>query len=377
MPWMERNRMSLRGEFVGLAAVAGANVSELCRRFGISRKTGYKWLGRAAEGLADRSRRPANSPRRSPVSIEAEILKLRDRQVDWGARKLKRRLLDQGVVGIPAVSTITAILHRHGRISEAATAAAQHWLRFEHPAPNDLWQIDFKGHFALGQGRCHPLTVLDDHSRFNVILKACQGENMQEVQPHFIAGFRRFGLPLQISCDNGPPWGTMQRQDRLTRLGAWLIRLGIDLRHNAPCHPQSNGKDERFHRTLKSGVISRRSFTSHTEAQAAFDDFRTVYNEQRPHDAIGLQVPLSRYRPSPRNYPESLPPVEYLCSDAVRKVDANGHIHFKNRHFRASRALIGERVAVRPNPTQDACYDLVYCHKTIRKLDLREAQENE
>lgn len=362
--------MSLRKEFVALAVTPGANVSALSRRFEISRKTAYKWLGRATEDGSDHSRRPLGSPRKTSASIEASVLALRDEHPDWGARKLRRRLLDMGVTGLPSVSTFTAILHRHGRITEAASETAAHWQRFEHAAPNDLWQIDFKGHFAVGEGRCHPLTILDDHSRFNIVLKACAGETYVEIKPHLIAVFQRYGLPLQMSCDNGPPWGTCQRQDRLTRMGAWLIRIGIDLHHNRPHHPQSNGKDERFHRTLNSGVIRRRAFHNPTDVQIAFDAFRSVYNEQRPHEAIGLDVPLSRYRPSPRPYPAVLPCIDYDPGDIVRKVDSNGIVHFQSRRFKASRALIGEPVALRADTTTDGRYQIYYCHKNIRTIDL-------
>lgn len=366
--------MSLRSEFIALARSEGANVSALSRRFGISRKTAYKWLGRAEGACADRSRRPQGSPRKIAASTETAVLALRDAHPEWGARKLRRRLSDQGMTGLPAVSTFTAILHRHGRISAAASEAATPWHRFEHAAPNDLWQIDFKGHFAVGENRCHPLTVLDDHSRFNIVLQACVGETYIEVKPHLIAGFRRYGLPLQMACDNGPPWGTCQREDRLTRMGAWLIRLGIDLRHNRPYHPQSNGKDERFHRTLSDSVIKKHAFFNSVHVQAAFDTFRSLYNEERPHDALGLDVPISRYRPSQRTYPETLPDIHYASGDIVRKVDVNGIVHFKTRRFKISRALLGEPVALRPDDKTDGQYHVFYCHKAIRTIDLNQPE---
>ncbi len=180
MPWIEVSTMSLRHEFVQLAGQEGANVRALCRRFGISPKTGYKWLQRNAvegsEGLLDRSRRPETSPGRTPAVMEHAVLTLRDQHPAWGGRKLHTRLLTLGHDGVPSPSTITAILRRHGRLD--ATQGAQHsaWRRFEHPVPNDLWQMDFKGHVALQHGRCHPLTVLDDHSRYALCLTACANE---------------------------------------------------------------------------------------------------------------------------------------------------------------------------------------------------------
>jgi transposase InsO family protein len=364
--------MALRSEFVTLARAPGANVSELCRRFEISRKTGYKWLGRVS--TEDMSRRPVHSPGRTQPPTEALLLATRDEFPDWGGRKLKRYLHDRGHEALPAVSTITAILRRHGRISPEASEAAQHWQRFEHPQPNALWQMDFKGHVALAQGRCHPLTVLDDHSRFNIVLHACDGETLHDVQKPLEQAFRRYGLPDRISCDNGPPWGTMHREDRLTRLGVWLIRLGIRITHARPKHPQTNGKDERFHRTLKSGLLSRRTLIDQDDAQRAFDRFRTIYNEQRPHHALGLDVPASRYRVSPRAYPEALPPIEYDPALPLRKVDCDGFVSFQRRWVRVSEALKGQTVALQPVPDQEGLHIIYFCQHPIRTVDLREPE---
>ena len=180
MPWNEVSAVDLREEFAMLALSEGSNKRELCRRYSISPTTGYKWLARhAAEGRAglhDRSRRPGHSPVRTPDSLEARVLALRDEHPAWGGRKLRRRLHDLGVADAPSASTITAILRRNGRLDGERSAAHRPFVRFEHAAPNDLWQMDFKGHFATGRGRCHPLTVLDDHSRFSVCLEACADE---------------------------------------------------------------------------------------------------------------------------------------------------------------------------------------------------------
>lgn len=361
--------MSLRREFVLLAQQPGANISALCRGFSISRKTGYKWLERPDD--EDRSRRPLQSPRRTLPAVEAQLLAARDRFPDWGARKLRRWLLNGGAHDLPAVSTITAILHRHDRITPAASAAATPWRRFEHPTPNALWQMDFKGHVALQGGeRCHPLTVLDDHSRFNIVLRACRGEACGDVKPALEDSFRRYGLPERISCDNGPPWGTMQREDGLTALGAWLIRLGVRLSHARPGHPQTNGKDERFHRTLHAGLLRHRILRDVEDAQHAFDRFRDLYNLERPHQAIGMEVPAKRYHRSDRDFPEILPPVDYDAGHPVRRVDANGKISFRNRTHRIAKALIGERVMLVPDPDNDGCFTVMYCHQPIRAIDL-------
>src|SRR3954447_25016735 len=211
MPWNEVSTISLRLEFVTLAIAEGANIRELCRRFGISAQTAYKWIARfqaqGPEGLHDRSRRPAASPRRSAEDLEAQVLQLRDAHPAWGGRKLRARLQPLAVPDVPAASTITAILRRHGRLDPDQAAAHRPVVRFEHAAPNQLWQMDFKGHFALGSGRCHPLTVLDDHSRFALGLLACPDERAETVQTHLTTLFRRYGLPVRLHCDNGSPWG--------------------------------------------------------------------------------------------------------------------------------------------------------------------------
>ena len=203
MPWSQVTVKDQREEFVGLARQAGANVSELCRRFDISRKTGYKWLGR--DDLTDRSRRPHSSPTRTPDELEAKVLAVRGLHQAWGARKIAHVLArDSGVSMAP--STANTVLRRHGLITPVASRAATAWQRFEHEAPNALWQIDFKGHFPTETVRCHALTVLDDHSRFNVVLQALSGERREPVQHTLQRAFERYGLPERINADNGQPW---------------------------------------------------------------------------------------------------------------------------------------------------------------------------
>ncbi|QDV33069.1 IS481 family transposase [Tautonia plasticadhaerens] len=374
MPWNEASLMSLRTEFVALAAAEGANVRELCRRYGISPKTAYKWIARhragGADALADRPRRPARSPGRCPEPLEAEVLRLRDAHPAWGGRKLRARLVALGVTDVPAASTITAILRRHGRLDPAAAAAHRPSVRFEHDAPNRLRQMDFKGHFATACGRCHPLTVLDDHSRFALALEACGDERATTVRGHLTDLFRRYGLPERVLCDNGPPWGTAGLGQRYTALAVWLLRLGVGVGHGRPAHPQTQGKDERFHRTLKAEVIGRRAFADLADCQRRFDPWRAVYNHERPHEALGLVVPASRDRPSPRPFPEALPEWEYGPGDAVRKVARDGAISFRGRPVDLGKAFGGERVAVRPT-AEDGVYGVYLGVHRVAQADLR------
>lgn len=372
MPWQEVSTMSLRQEFVMLASRGGANHTLLCRRFGISRKTGYKWLERfRAEGvpaLAEQSRRPRRSPTRTSQAVEQALLSLRDAHPAWGARTLRRRLHNTGWQNLPCPSTVQAILVRHGRIDPAESSKHQPWIRFEHAQPNELWQMDFKGHFAVGSVRCHPLTVLDDHSRFNLCLQACANEQGSTVQAHLHQTFDRYGLPQRIAVDNGSPWGD-SFDSPYTPLVAWLIRLGVSVSHSRPYHPQTLGKEERFHRTLKAEVLNRHRFANLASVQARFDGWRTVYNFERPHHALELQTPATRYAPSARSMPRQLPAIEYATGDIVRRVQQGGWLSYRGQSLRISKAFAGYPVALRTT-TSDGLIDVFFCHQRVAQIDL-------
>jgi transposase InsO family protein len=377
MPFSGMSAMDLKREFVVFASADGANVRQLCRRFGISPTVGYKWLGRylrqGLTGLAEQSRRPKSSRGRTPAAVEAKVLEVRDRSNNvWGGRKIKRALEDRGEADIPAASTITQILKRHDRLTEAGLAEHPGPLRrFERESPNELWQMDFKGHFATHAGRCHPLTALDDHSRYNLVLAACGDERGQTVRHHLEEAFRRYGLPLAMLMDGGSPWGDPGGDPR-TAFTIWLMRLGVRVVHGRPRHPQTQGKEERFHRTLKAEVVSGRSFRDLSDCQRAFDDWRPRYNHERPHEALAMATPAQRYRPSSRPFPEVLLPIEYAPGDEVRKVDGDGFISFKNRPWRIGKGLRGELVALRP-VGQDGVFAVHYCAHRIGAIDLHEA----
>lgn len=375
MPWEEVTRVSLRREFVQLAMQAGANKRELCRRFKISPKTGYKWLQRyqsaGTEGLDDRSRRPHCSPARTQAAIEQEVIRLRAESRNcWGGRKLARQLANQ--VGPQlAPSTVTAILRRAGLIDPALSAAATPWQRFEREGSNELWQMDFKGHFAMATGqRCHPLTVLDDHSRFSVVLAACPDERDLTVRAALTAAFRRCGLPAAMLMDNGPPWSACSEHS-WTALSLWLVRLGIHVSHGQAYHPQTQGKEERFHRTLKFELLRHFNFASLDHCQREFDRFRDRYNQERPHDALDLNCPASRYRISPIPFPETLPPIEYPSELEIRKVQGDGRLSYHGREFLVGTALRGLTVALRPVADADPQREVLFCHQVITRIDLK------
>lgn len=375
MPWREVSAVELREEFVMLAGCEGSNLRELCRRYTISPTTGYKWLGRydgaGRAGLSDLSRRPQTSPARTPPAMEARIVALRDRHPAWGARKLARRLRDLGGSAVPSLSTITEILRRHGRLDADQADKHRAFIRFEHRQPNDLWQMDFKGHFALRTGRCHPLTVLDDHSRFVPGLEACADEQAKTVQDRLSGIFRRYGRPWRMLMDNGAPWGD-DRDSPHTALTVWLLRLDIAVSHGRPYHPQTQGKAERFHRSLVAEVLDRPPPADLAECQRRFDAWRHVYNSERPHEAIGLAVPLARYCPSARAFPETLPAIEYDSTDIVRRVDANGRLCWRGRSVPVGKAFRGQRVAIRPT-TRDGRFEVCLGHHPIASIDLADA----
>jgi putative transposase len=372
MPWREVSVMEQRREFVRLAMQEGVNRRELFRRCGISPTVGYKWLGRWAAGdaeLADRSRRPHASPAHSDPAVEALVLGVRDAHPAWGARKIARCLERDGHA-VPAVSTVHAILARHGRVGAPAGPPGQPCRRFEQEAPNHLWQMDFKGPVPLSHGAiCHPLTVVDDHSRYAVCLAACANQQSGTVQGRLEATFCRYGLPDAMFVDNGSPWGDPAGEP-WTRLGVWLLKLGVEVIHSRPYHPQSRGKNERFHRTLKAEVFALRRFRKLAEAQRAFDAWRAVYNLERPHAALGQEVPASRYRPRSRAMPSHLPPVEYDAGEIVRTVGTTkAYVSFKNRLWKVPQAFGGERVAIRPRRA-DGCYGIFFGAREIAHIDL-------
>lgn len=374
MPWMEVNTVTLRKEFVLLATKTNTNKRELCRRFGISPKTGYKWIRRYDEGglasMADQSRRPHHSPRQTVPEIENKVLKMRKQHPAWGGRKISARLLDLGYQEVPAPSTITNILRRHGRLDPKESDKHKAFQSFEYKTPNELWQMDFKGHFAmLNQDRCHPLTVLDDHSRYSLGLMACTNEQGTTVKACLESIFRCYGLPRRMLMDNGSPWGS-DREHPYTPLTAWMMRLGIRVIHGRPYHPQTQGKDERFHRTLKDEVLRYEIFEDHHHCQRRFDDWRYIYNHERPHDSLGLAVPASRYHPSPRSFPEALAPIEYAPGDVVRKIQQGGWLSYRGRTYKVSKAFTGYPVGLRPTQN-DGLMDVVFCNQKIAHIDLR------
>lgn len=374
MTWQAYTVEELRKEFVRLAQSDTIPIRELCRRFELSPKTGYKWLKRAEQGgdawMADRSRRPRTSPRQTDPASEDRVVALRQQHPSWGGRKLHARLVRDGLSPVPSPSTITAILSRHNLIDPAASEQRQLPQRFEYPDPNALWQLDFMGHLPMAQGRLHPLSLLDDHSRYCLGLWACANERRTTVSGWVRDAFAHYGLPLAILTDNGSPWGASGNRG-VTALEVEWIALGITVLHGRPYHPQTQGKVERFHRTLATELTNTRTFATLTDASVALSRWRQCYNTERPHQALDGRVPADCYLPSPRSYPSPLPEPVYGPEDTVRLVRGNGCCSFHNRDWPIGRGVIGRQVGIRPTAT-DGVFAVYFCHQQVATIDLHD-----
>jgi transposase InsO family protein len=368
-----RTVVDRRLELIEGVVVLGEPVAEMSRRLRVSRPTAYKWLGRYREqgeaGLADRSRKPTHSPRRTAGVVEELVCDLRRRHPAWGGRKLHHRLKAQGLELVPSPSAITDILARHDLLAPDRRLKRD-WQRFEAEGPNQIWQMDFKGDFPLAAGRCYTLTVVDDYSRFNLCLNACSDQRGETVKSQLVPVFATYGLPDIILVDNGPPWGSAYHRQPHTRHSAWLMQLDIQVYHGRPYHPQTRGKDERFHRSLNLEVLRGRSWQDLAEVQGALDLWQQVYNKERPHEALGYHVPAQRYERSNREMPSRLPEIEYPTSYEVRKVQGLGEISFHGHQFRIGRAFSGHPVGLRPTD-EDGVWDVHFCKQRVGVVDLR------
>jgi transposase InsO family protein len=369
MPWRETDAMDQRIQFVVRALEEHANRSELCREFGISRKTGYKWIKRYREvkslqALVPKSRRPKHSPRQTPPEVEEQVEALRKKH-GWGGGKLSCMLLREGVV-LPA-GTVDRVLRRRGLTGPAPDGRAA-LQRFERATPNDLWQIDFKGPMQwLDAWSSTPLSVLDDHSRFVVGLAPLRSLTEEATLPPLVACFEEYGLPSTILMDHGSPWWSTTNGHGLTRFSIRLIQQGIRLIYGRIRHPQTQGKVERFHRTLKASFRHKGlppTFDGFVEALAAF---REEYNEVRPHEALAMQVPASRYQKSARSYEAKPREWEYPQGSQVLRLNTAGCLDYRGHRYFVCEALAGERVRCQPFVQRVL---VSYRHMEIRELDL-------
>ena len=340
MPWKGKTMEGYREDFVRRALEGDNSKSALCHEYGISRPTGDKWIRRfmRCEPMSDHSRAPFHTPNKTAAHIEDRIVALRRKHPVLGAKKIKIILENSGEVA-PAHSTINAILHRNGLITKEASQAATPYIRFEKSMPNEMWQADFKGYFAMRDGnQCHPLTVLDDHSRYCLCLDAKENERYDGVKESFERVFDRYGLPLTLLCDNGNPWGTVQSTG-YTRFEVWLMELGVLTKHGRAYHPQTQGKNERFNGSLLRERIKGREYEDYAHAQMDFDEYRRFYNQVRPHHALGLRVPSERYFKSSRKLPQRINEWTYGENVMVRQVKNSGYLTVRGQGYFLSEAF--------------------------------------
>lgn len=383
MPWARTDWMSERLKFIVAYLECEASFSELCLDFGISRKTGYKWVRRyqaaGASALQELSRAPHSHPNAVGIDVVESIVAIRRRHPRWGPRKVQVVLKRQRPrLELPAASTIGDILKRQGLVRprrrvRRSTPYADRLRQYD--APNAVWCADFKGWLSLGgvRGgeRCHPLTISDGFSRFLLRCRALRRPLTQYTRRVFESAFCEFGLPRAIRTNNGPPFSTLA-PGGLPRRAVWWIRLGIRPERIMPGRPEQNGRHERMHRTLKAET-ARPPRSSFSAQQRAFDRFLTEYNEERPHEALGQQVPASLYRPSLRAYPRELPELEYPAGFETRVAYPNGVISFGTTQWYVSNCLAGERVGL--EPCDDGRWRVHFGWVPIGILDLRRAAE--
>lgn len=368
MPWRTTDVDEQRMQFVIRATSGTERLSALCREFGISRPTGYAWRRRYQQTrtltlIRERSRRPHHSPTRLAAEHEQRVAALR-RRTGWGAKKL-RVLLAEEEIRLP-VRTIHRTLERHGLVSEQAHGPAPG--RFERGEPNQLWQMDSKGKYPLQDGECHVLSILDDHSRYVVGLYALPGLSGDKASACLLQTFRRYGVPREMLMDRGSLWWSAWNGWGLTRLSVWLIEQGIALLYGRVCHPQTQGKVERFHRTLGEELRHRGVPPKFALWPAALAEIKSNYNYQRPHEALGMQRPAERYQPSRRAYAEQVQPWEYPLGSEVRRLNSQGMLTDQGRRWFICEALAEKQVRVE---RWDGKLVVSYRHMYIREVDLQ------
>ena len=364
MSWETKTVMEQRKQFVLDAIAEDANISELCRQYGISRKTGHKWINRAALGLplCDQSRRPNRQPSKTADNIEQEIIQLRLQHPSWGGKTIRAALEAAGVDGLPSDKTCCNILKRNGLVDPAESAKHKAYQRFEKDHCNEMWQTDFKGDFLLGNGiRCYPLTILDDHSRFSIRIDP--KDTASGVKDSFILAFREYGLPNSVLSDNGAQFSGPHKG--ISLFERFLMDLDIQPIHGRPIHPQTQGKIERFHRTLKQEAL-RVTPSNMAEAKERLENWRWLYNEVRPHHALGMKTPASIYTSSTRPYYDPKP---YVYEEGTKLIKVNnwGYLRFGSVQLFLSEAMADTKVEIRF--AEDDTFSVIYRNYKIASVD--------
>ena len=357
MPWKDKTVEELRKEFAQ-AAENCDNFSSLCREFGITRATGYKWVKRYAsdEPLSDRSRRPHVTANKTPDETEMKIVDVRANHPGWGAKKIKTVLEKKGHE-MPCVKTVNNILNRYNCISKEESLKHTPYTRFEKEKCNEMWQTDFKGEFKMQDGKyCYPLDIFDDHSRFVIRIKPSES-TADLVLPVFREAFYEFGMPNSVLSDNGAQFAGFRQG--YTQFEKWLMNHDVLPIHGRIKHPQTQGKIERFHRAMKHEVLNHYTPHNITDAERVLNEWRNCYNNERPHEALGMRCPSDIYVPSEREYRDNVEKYEYSGIYHVIKVNSWGYVRFDRWQIYLSETMIDEYIEFRPNPNGDtfiACY---------------------
>ena len=377
MPWRECSEMEERLRFVA-RLLDGEGMSDVCREFGISRKTGYKIFHRykddGLEALTDRSRRPVRYANQLPEQIERTIVATKKDKPHWGARKIRELLVRKlaGDVRIPARSTVHAVLDRHGLVKRARQrrrGKAEGTELSQAAQPNDLWCADFKGEFKLGNRRyCYPLTVTDQATRYLLACEALESTKEAPVIEAFVRLFKERGLPEAIRSDNGLPFASPNGLYNLSKLSVFWLRLGIALERIKPGNPHENGRHERMHRTLKQET-TRPPGANSLQQQARFDDFVSEFNDERPHEALDMKAPAEVYTPSSRAY-EGLPELDYPFHDKDILVTACGRICMHRKKINISTVLAGQRLGIKE--VDDGIWLVSFMHYDLGYIDLEQ-----
>lgn len=358
MSWECKTMSELREEFA-IVALNSANFSAVCRDYGITRKTGYKWLKRYEEGLpmCDLSKAPLHIANKTPPDTERAVLNVRADNPGWGAKTIRKVLENSGQVNLPCVKTINNILNRNGCIDPAESDKRKPYVRFAKEHSNDMWQTDFKGEFKMNNGKyCYPLDIIDDCTRFAIGIVAFES-TANAVIPSFEAAFREFGMPKAVLSDNGSQFAGFRHG--FTQFEKFLMNHDILPIHGRAYHPQTQGKIERFHRSMKDELLKYRHFENLDDANDAFREWRYKYNFIRPHEALNMLCPAEVYEKSGREYKEDVPEYDYSGENHVIKVNTWGYVRFAHYQVYISETMINERIEFRHSDDGNsffACY---------------------
>lgn len=371
MSWRSKTVEQERLEFITKVLNKEKSKAALCREYGISRPTGDKWINRYLNGesLEDKSRRPFRTANKINIEDEKRIVEARKKEPAIGAAKTRRMLINQGWENPPSISTFNAVFKRNGLITKESSEAAQRFTRFEKETPNEMWQMDFKGDFLMGdKTRCHPLSVIDDCTRFCLCADAKENQQLLGVKESLIKTFNEYGMPYSLLCDNGTPWGSSQSAS-VTKFEVWMMELGILTLHIRPEHPQTQGKVEHFNGSYKRERLKFYTPKDLFDAQLCREEYQDFYNNTRPHFSLDYDVPAQRYVKSTRKYPDKIPVWEYDNGLIHRKIKSSGYLSFNSRAYFLSEGLANKEVVLIPTDT-DGIFNIVFRQFRIAKINL-------